>query len=167
MDPLQQLRARPTFEQAEHDYLALLDQIRAAVSAAVPSLIWQSPKAIRFGQAMCAAPYTDIPGTNNADYDGGYTKGNIPDDVWPTLSRTVIDLAAQHGFTHVIPLVDKPGRHTLVIWDDHDAHLELGTLAAATLTLFGGCFLTAAAHPSTAPDTAPGDTTSLGGTTRP
>lgn len=70
--------------------------------------------------------------------------------MWVPVSQTVIDIAARHGFTEVVRLVDKPGHHVMSISDSYGSSVELGTMLGTTLTLYGGCFLNEPAH-STSP----------------
>jgi hypothetical protein len=117
-------------------------------STAAPHLPWDKPRPVRDGRSMCAQPFTDVPGTDSAAYLGGPAWGNIPDDVWAPVSQTVIGIAARHGFTEVIRLVDKPGHHVMEIYDSYGSHVSLATRLGTSLTLYGGCFLNEPAPPT-------------------
>jgi len=52
LTPLEQLRARPTFEQATAGYVQMLTEMRAALTALVPTLRWDHPSAVIEGGAL-------------------------------------------------------------------------------------------------------------------
>jgi hypothetical protein len=141
VNPEEQLRARPSFEQATADYLAMLDQMRTAISGIVPTLHWKTARSFQDGSAFCGEPFTDVPGTSTAAYDAGVGEGGIPDADWPRVEQAVIEIAKKHGFTTVTPLVSKTGDHVLDIHGPWGARLELGSEVNTVLGIFGACFL--------------------------
>jgi hypothetical protein len=154
----EQLRSRPTFEQAGRDYLAMLDEMRQALSALVPTLKWTPSRSTQDGTSACSAPFTDVPGSDRANYVAGTGEGNIPDQDWPRAAQALKDIARRHGFTTAVGVVDstaqpdRPAHRVLDIYDEHrDGSVEFGSLYNTTLTVYGACFLHEAAHPGPTP----------------
>jgi len=147
--PEDQLRARPGFEQVGSEYLAMLAEMRTALSAIVPVLQWRTAAPAERGRAVCRPPFTDVQGTDAAGYTSGNATGSIPDADWPAAVRTVTEIAGRHGFTTVNALTDRPGNHAVAVLGTWGQSVELGTAEATTLAVFGPCLLHAAAHPST------------------
>ena len=151
MDVEEQLRARPTFEQASQDYVALLTEITAAITAVSPTVKWPGTPP-QPGPSACAAPFTKVTGASQAEFDflsanGGSTGvAAIPDADWPRVRTTFTDIAKKHGFTTVKLDIDKPGRHELTLGDQYGASVQLGTIEGTSLGLSGACFLDAAHH---------------------
>ncbi len=147
MTPEEQLRARPSFEQLEREYLAMLDEMRAALSGVVPALRWRTPRSSVRGGSLCREPFTTVDGAAIGDYDSGSALGNVPDADWPRAVQVVAGIAARHGLTQLTPLTDRPGDHVVNISGPWGQSLEFGTAVDTTLAVFGPCLLHASARP--------------------
>ncbi len=66
MDPREQLAQRPTFEEAEKGYLALLADLRDIVDAQQPGLRWNEAEPVRSTAAAVVPPSTASTGRRTA-----------------------------------------------------------------------------------------------------
>ena len=150
--PEDQLRSRPTFQQASQDYIALLTEVTKAVTAISPTVTWPAAPPRQDGGSLCAKPFTDIAGAHSATFSFEEANGRralvkaIPDADWPRVKTTFVDIAKRHGFTTVTMDVDQPGRHEMTIADQYGATVEFGTIEGTSIGVFGACFLDAAKH---------------------
>ncbi len=142
MTPEEQLRARPSFAQAERDYLGMLSEMRTALSGTDPSLRWREDAPSREGRAGCGAPFDVVADAESANYTSGHAAGAIPDDLWPAALGEVERIASSHGFTRTVTVVDEPGNHVVSIYDEYAAEVTFGTRVNTVLGVIGGCFLT-------------------------
>lgn len=142
MSPEEELRARPSFEQASREYLAMLDEMRQALSTIVPTLEWKTPGATQDkATAGCHKPFGDVKGSTTGYYDTGGGRGGVPDEYWPQALQTVTEIAKRHGFTEVITVVDKPGHHVVDLYDNREATLQFLTEVNTIIGINGACFL--------------------------
>lgn len=147
MTPEEQLRARPTFEQAGQNYITTLQEMQRTISTLVPGLTWAGPPpGLKSGGSFCEAPYTDVPGARSGDYLAGAGDKPFPDESWPQISTALTDIARRHGFTKVTMKVDQPGRHEVEIADQYGASVTFGSIGSTSVAVFGACFLDAAHH---------------------
>ena len=153
MDHANDLKTRPTYEKSATSYLAMLNEMRDALSDLSPNLTWTVTAAREVDYGPCSPPYSDIRAAESGNFDSGFAKGGIADSVWPQAKQAVVNIAARHGFTTVTTLKDKPGDHMLVIHDQWGGSVELGSLQGTTLAVFGPCLLRAAPRPSPAATT--------------
>ena len=148
MTPEEQLRARPTFEQAEREYLAMLQEMRTALSAVVPALRWRRDTPRQSDRAACRPPFTDVRGADAGTYDSGDAFGAIPDADWLRARQAVTDIAARHGFTTLNELTAKPGNHVIDVIGSWGQTVQLGTAENTTLVVLGPCLLHEDGHPT-------------------
>ncbi|MGL4175569.1 MAG: LppA family lipoprotein [Dermatophilaceae bacterium] len=138
MDPRAQLMARPSFEQAERDYLNLLGRLRTLIDTRAPHLQWLEPQPSRSDLGNCRAPFDRVDGAGAGIYDAGGTgaTGGIDDATWTPLLAEITTTLRQEGFTLVNVLQDKPGTHRVdFINPDTEASVRLGTEVNTTLSL--------------------------------
>jgi hypothetical protein len=145
MTPQEQLRTRPTFETAQDGYLRMLTDMRTALSAQVATLAWSDDAPSREDTALCREPFTKVQGATSAIYTSGDATGAVPDADWPQALSAVAEIAKDHGFTRVVTVVDKPGKHVVSIYDDYAAEVMFGTEVNTGLGVFGACFIAEAA----------------------
>jgi hypothetical protein len=139
--PEEELRSRPSYEQAGREYLVMLEAMRAEISAAVPSLRWKTEKSYEDEtRAGCAEPYAGLNGTTGF-FDTGDATGAVPDADWPAVVEIVTRIGAEHGFTQIVTLVDQPGHHVVNLYDGYESRIRMGTKVGTTLAVFGACFL--------------------------
>jgi hypothetical protein len=146
VDPRQQLMNRPSYEQAETTYLALLDRLRTEITTLAPTLTWRQPEptAERSG---CYPPFDRLDGAESGIYGAGVADGNIDDTTWPKVVAAIEAILREEGFTQTVVLQDQPGEHNVSINNPTtEARVRLGTRANTTLTLYGACYLTEAAR---------------------
>lgn len=151
MSPEEELRARPSFEQAGREYVTMLDEMRADLSRVAPGLVWKTPGSAQKGSSLCGKPFSDIDGVQSAAYDSGDATGPIPDAAWPAAVDALKAVGQRYGFVTVTPIVDVPGRHEVAVHDGRGASVELGTQKNTTLVVLGACFLTEKAKGTTTP----------------
>ncbi|MGL4175571.1 MAG: LppA family lipoprotein [Dermatophilaceae bacterium] len=156
VDTRNELMTRPSFEQAEAEYLDLLARVRAVIDQRAPQLEWVEPEPSRAERGGCGRPFHLLYDAESGIYRAGgeYATGAIDDTTWPGLLDAVLDLLATEGFTRPILLQEKPGDHEVSIRDPSaDARIQLGTKVGTTLTLYGACHLPEAARRSPSPTT--------------
>ncbi|GAB3270732.1 LppA family lipoprotein [Kineosporia babensis] len=138
----EELQARPSFEQAEKDYRALLKEVQDAVSELAPNVRWNSDEITQIGLSFCSRPYADVKGAESAIYTAGNGGVGAPsDEVWPEVKAKVSAIAEQYGFTVGGSLKDEPGNAMLVLRDSTGASLKLGFVENTTLSVYGSCAL--------------------------
>lgn len=143
MDAREQLAQRPSFEQAEQGYLALLADLKRIVDEKAPGLDWPSDQPAQRSRGGCSAPFDRVEGAENANYSiGRGAHGAVGDAVWQqTVDALLVPLTAQ-GFTEVTVLQDQPGAHEISVGDpDTGARVVFGTKVGTVLSLYGACFL--------------------------
>ncbi|XKG26146.1 LppA family lipoprotein [Phycicoccus jejuensis] len=145
MDPREQLAQRPTFEEAEKGYLALLVELRDTIDAQAPGLEWQADAPSQRSRSVCSAPFDSVEGAENANYSiGRGAKGVVPDERWQATVDAMLVPLREQGFSEVTVLQDEPGAHQVSAGDPATgARVEFGTKAGTVLTLYGACFLPA------------------------
>ena len=140
-EPLAELKQRPRYERAAAEYLAMLDEMRLALTQITPSLHWSTPKSTTPGPSGCYPPFDEIEGAASGTFESGTGSGSIPDADWPRAVETLKAIAAKHRFTPVQTVVNTPGRHIVALKDSWGGSLELGTQTDTTLGLISGCFI--------------------------
>lgn len=142
MDPREQLAQRPSFEEAEKGYLALLTDLRSIVDEQQPGLRWNEAEPVRSDRGGCGQPFDRVDGAKNGNYTFDGAEGAVEDANWQrTLDAMKAPLAAQ-GFTELQVLQDEPGAHEVSVGDPATgARVVFGTKTGTILTLYGGCFL--------------------------
>ncbi|MGL4176788.1 MAG: LppA family lipoprotein [Dermatophilaceae bacterium] len=154
VDARKELMSRPSFEQAEAEYLDLLSRVRAVVDERAPNLEWVEPEPSRADLGTCGRPfhllYDAEKGIYRAGGDGA--RGAIDDTTWPGVLDAIRAVLAENGFTEVTVLRDTPGDHEIAIGDPSTgARVQLGTATNTTLSLYGACFLPDAARRNPSP----------------
>jgi len=154
--PMQQLRARPSFEQASAGYVTMLLEMRAALTALVPDLHWVSSVPKVSGGSLCDVPFSKIDGAGTVSYTD-HAEGAIPEAQWPQAWQQVITIAAKHGFT-ATQVLDVPTpspttggppsrTHVAYIGDAWDGNFEIQTQIDTVLGIDSPCLLHEAADP--------------------
>lgn len=142
MDPREQLAQRPTFEEAEKRYLALLADLRDIVDAQQPGLRWNEAEPVRSDRGGCGAPFDRVDGAKNGNYTFDGAEGAVEDANWTKAVDAMKAPLAAQGFTEVTVLQDEPGAHEISVGDPATgARVVFGTKAGTILTLYGACFL--------------------------
>jgi hypothetical protein len=147
MDPLTELRSRPTYEQTSSDYLAVLGQVRDVLARLAPQVTFAAAPSEE-SRTVCAQPFDRVDGADAGIFTGGLGVGAITDEQWPTVVEAVRGVARPKGYTVETVLADRPGRHVISFQTADGENLELGTGDNTTLALEGGCRLRAATHSS-------------------
>ena len=145
MTPEEQLRARPTFEQATAGYVTMLTEMRAALMPLSPDLRWKNPAPIIDGQGLCSAPFTKVPGAASIDYSND-ALGRIPEDRWPDALQEITTIAARYRFgapqTLSVPAASTPGalpRHVVYFHDPWGGNLSFMTEVNTILRVSSPC----------------------------
>ncbi|GLY27984.1 LppA family lipoprotein [Kineosporia sp. NBRC 101731] len=141
MDPLETLRARPSYAQSGADYRALLGEIRDVLSTVEPSILWEEEGARQISTGSCGDPFSDVSGAWDANYGLGTGRGGISADRWAEVRDRVVAVATQYGFTQVTLDKHDTAVLTLVIAGKWDDTLELRSEGNTRVSVFGGCFL--------------------------
>lgn len=150
-DPREQLAQRPSFEEAEQGYLALLSDLKGVIDERSPDLQWQADGPGERSMGGCGSPFDRVKGAKNANYSlGRGAKGAVSDEQWDPTVQALMDPLKARGFTQVTVLQDQPGAHEIAVGDPATgARVTFGTKKGTILTLYGACFLQEAALSST------------------
>lgn len=142
MDARAQLEGRRTYAQARADNLALLGELRTAVSQAAPSLVWLTAAPEVDGESGCIEPQFDkISDASHATFDSGGARGAISDAEWTKAWAAVQDVAGKKGFKDPNVLTDKPGHHVVSLYDADGAELSINSKVNTTMSIYGACHL--------------------------
>lgn len=150
MDARAQLEQRPTFEEAEAGYLALLRELRRVLDERAPGLRWLEPEPSRSDLGGCGAPFDRVDGAASGIYTAGdAAEGAVEDARWQATLDALLVPLRDRGFDQVTVLQDEPGAHEVSVGDPRTgARVVVGTKVGTVLTLYGGCFLEAGASGS-------------------
>ncbi|MGN7779034.1 LppA family lipoprotein [Mycolicibacterium sp. 22603] len=135
-DPEATLRTRPSFEDAQQQFRAAVQDWAAQIASMSPGLTWRVKEDSWGG---CTGEYADTPGVHAYIYV--VFGGPIPDAAWPSALDVVRRGAAQLGATDVTTAVDRPGDHDVIFSGNDGITVEFGTKAAGVLSAKSDCRL--------------------------
>lgn len=145
-DPEAILRARPSFEDAQRQYRAAVQDWAAQIASMSPGLTWRVKEDSWGG---CTGDYANTPGVHAYIYV--VFDGPIPDAAWPSALDVVQRGAAQLGATAVTAPADRPGDHDVIFSGNGGITVEFGTKAAGVLSAKSDCRLRQADMPRATP----------------
>lgn len=135
-DPEATLRARPSFEDAQRQYRAAVQDWATQIASMSPGLTWRVKEDSWGG---CTGDYANTPGVHAYIYV--VFGGPIPDAAWPSALDVVQRGAAQLGASGVNIAVDRPGDHDVIFSGNDGITVEFGTKAAGVLSAKSDCRL--------------------------
>lgn len=142
VDAQAQLEERRSFDVAKADNLALLSELRTALSGAVPTLAWIKTEPEVDGESGCSEPeFADVSGASHATFDSGGAMGGISDADWPKAWAAVQEVAAKRGFGDPKILVDKAGQHVVSLYDADGTELSINSEVNTAMSIYGACHL--------------------------
>ena len=141
VDARQQLESRRSSAEAERDNLALLTEVRAALSEAAPALRWRTPAPAVESGSLCKKPFDTVEGATSQVLESGGAFGAIPDADWPRAWEAVKRVASARGYGDEHTLKDAPGEHQMSLYDDDGAELSVGTGVNTVASIYGACHL--------------------------
>lgn len=141
MDPRKQLEARRTASVAQADNLALLAEVRAALSEVAPNLRWRTPEPAVEAGSGCKEPFTQVEGAGTLSLESGGALGAVPEADWDRAWAAVKAVAAKRGYGDERTLLDKPGEHQVSIYDKDGSELSVGTGVNTVASIYGACYL--------------------------
>lgn len=145
-DPEATLRTRPSFEEAQRQYRAAVQDWATQIASKSPGLTWRVKEDSWGG---CTGDYANTPGVHAYIYV--VFDGPIPDGVWPSALDVVQRGAAQLGATDVTTAVDRPGDHDVIFSGSDGVAVEFGTKVAGVLSAKSDCRLRQADVPASSP----------------
>lgn len=130
------LTQRPLSADVEATYDRMHAEVRTAVAAVVPGLMW-----LQYASPLATSCEAD------GSYLGGRAvilaswsaAGGIPDDLWPAAVEAMVAVIAPYGFGRPQTTVGSPGNHLIEATGPFGAFVELGTQVNATLRVRTGC----------------------------
>ncbi len=141
MDPRQQLEGRRAASVAQADNLALLAEVRTALSEVAPGLAWRTPEPVVEAGSGCKDPFGGIKGAGTLSLDSGGATGGIPEADWDRAWEAVKAVAAKRGYGDEHTLLDKPGEHQMSLYDKDGSELSVGTGTNTVASIYGACYL--------------------------
>ncbi|KGN42961.1 hypothetical protein N801_05050 [Knoellia aerolata DSM 18566] len=141
VDARQQLESRRSSAEAERDNLALLTEVRAALSEVAPALEWRSPAPTVESGSLCKKPFDRVDGATAQVLQSGGAFGPVPDADWPRAWEAVKKVAAARGFGDEHTLKDEPGEHQVSLYDKDGSELSVGTGVNTVASVYGACHL--------------------------
>ena len=141
MDARQQLESRRSEAEAQRDNLALLAEVRTALSAVNPSLAWRTPEPVVDSGSLCKEPFDQVEGAGTLNLTSGGALGAISDADWPRAWAAVKEVAAKRGYGDEHTLKDEPGGHQMSVYDEDGSELSVGTGVNTVATIYGACYL--------------------------
>ncbi|CAN7180179.1 LppA family lipoprotein [Knoellia sp. LjRoot47] len=142
VDARQQLDSRRSEAEAQRDNLALLAEVREALTRVNPALEWRTPEPTVESGSLCKEPFDAVDGAGTLNLTSGGALGAIPDADWPRAWAAVKEVAAKRGYGDEHTLKDEPGGHQMSVYDEDGSELSVGTGVNTTATVFGACYLT-------------------------
>lgn len=142
MDARQQLDSRRSEAEAKADNLALLAEVREALSRVNPALRWRTPEPAVDSGSLCKKPFDAVDGAGTLNLTSGGAFGTIPDADWPRAWAAVKEVAAKRGYGDEHVLKDEPGGHQASVYDEDGSELSVGTDVNTVATIYGACYLT-------------------------
>lgn len=133
-----ELMARPSSEEIVARYEAMQAEVRAAVTAAIPTVVWTPGRDA--GSAGCARPLDRTDGEVHFLH-GWDAVGGIADADWPRAVAVTAAITAKYGFFAGQNLVNRPRDHEVTFSDPWGGHFELGTGVNAIISLTTACHL--------------------------
>jgi len=142
VDARQQLESRRSEAEAKRDNLALLAEVREALSRVNPSLAWRTTEPAVDSGSLCKEPFDAVDGAGTLNLTSGGALGAIPDTDWPRAWEAVKEVAAKRGYGDEQTLKDEPGGHQMSVYDKDGSELSVGTGVNTVATIYGACYLT-------------------------
>lgn len=127
---------------ATRDNLALLAEVRVALSQVNPQLRWRTPKPAVYSGSLCKKPFDEVDGSGTLNLTSGGAVGAISDADWPRAWAAVRTVVAKRGYGNEHTLRDEPGGHQMSVYDPDGSELSVGTGVNTVATIFGACYLT-------------------------
>ncbi len=145
-DPEATLQTRPSFEEAQQQYRAAVQDWATQIATMAPGLTWRVKEDSWGG---CSGDHANTPGVHVYIYV--VFSGPIPDGAWPQALAVVQGGAAQLGATEVTKPVDRPGDRDVIFSGNDGITVEFGTKAAGVLSAKSDCRLRSADMPVNSP----------------
>jgi hypothetical protein len=142
-DPNGALRERPSFEDAQRQYLAAVTVTANRVAALAPGMTWDLRENSWRG---CGGAFVDTDGVQAYVY--AVFNLPLPEPLWPQALQIVKDEAAKLGAANVQTVVDQPGNHDVMLTSGSGVEIEFGTAKATILSAKSDCRLRQAAPQS-------------------
>ncbi len=141
VDARQQLESRRSSAEAERDNLALLAEVREALSEVAPGLRWRDDAPTVKSGSLCKEPFDAVDGATAQVLESGGAFGPIPDADWPRAWAAVKEVAAKRGYGDEHTLKDAPGAHQVSLYDEDGSELSVGTGVNTVASIYGACYL--------------------------
>ena len=139
MNPIDQLKALPTSDQAVTTYAAMEAEIRHSITAASPATTWAPRRERR--QSGCSAPFDNLGGRTVIIPSYG-AEQPIADEDWQAVRTATEAIAQRYGLTTTTEAADSPGNHQVRYSSTADgAYVDIGSGKAAFVTTNTGCHL--------------------------
>jgi hypothetical protein len=128
------MEQRPTIEEVEPVYLAMMAEIQRVLSDDFGVGTWVQHRE-RVSGSSCGSEAAD--GVRRS-YNLG-SAGAIAEEDWGGALAAVREIVAEHGFTEVVEVIDRSRDHLVDIDDADGARVSFGTKDATVLRVTTGC----------------------------
>lgn len=146
MDPIDELKSRPTLEQIITRYEQMQQRVFDALSTELGPFTWE-PR--HEGTAsLCGQGFPSDTSGRRTSLPLWAFEGSIPDAQWPRAVQIVADITAEYGFDPPKILADRPGQHAIAGAGEYGANYRFSGQINTSWQIATGCHLPAAAHPN-------------------
>lgn len=136
------LMRRPSFEEMTERYKQLVKEVQQVTVDIAGLPAWEEPKGTAVGGAGCGFEFPDIGADGGTrQINGGLSRANISDALWPKVVGQVAQIAREYGFERSEFARKKTGNHQVYFYDSYGGDLGLGTQTATSMSISSGCFL--------------------------
>ena len=141
---LDQLKTLPSLEDTTTQVQRVLDEITAAASKSIPSIVWITANNEDTGN--CGAPY------EQTDGKGHFLRNRVAEDVgvseqqWTDLLHVAKDAAAKLGATDVQVMKDQPRNHDVWFTGPAGVFIKFSYKGNMVVSGYTGCRLPADKH---------------------
>jgi hypothetical protein len=136
---LEELKSLPSLEDTAAQVQAALDEITAAASKAVPTIVWTTANNEDTGN--CEAPYDQTDGKRQFLPNRVAENAGISEQQWTELLQTAKDAAAKLGATDVQVMQDQPGKHDVWFTGPAGVFIKFSYKGNMVVSGYTGCRL--------------------------
>ncbi|MCV7122283.1 LppA family lipoprotein [Mycobacterium lacus] len=136
---LEELRALPSFEDTKVQVQAAMDEITAAASKLIPSIVWETPHEGSTGN--CQQPYEQTDGKRYFLPDEVAVRVPVSESDWAKIVEAAKEAAAKLDATDVQVIKNQPGDHDVWFSGPTGIFIKIGYRGNLVVSGYTGCRL--------------------------